>query len=198
GRREESWEPLHRSLQYSLDFDPDFLLLANYIPLHTLLLPRALYTATGGFDPKLDYSEDWDFLIRLSFETSFRHVRAVTCEYRVFEGSERDPHHVPSGDTAFQEARKEIYRRYGQRRTEEGLARVIDRLRAQIASSASRDSVSQGELRFQRESHRRLGARLEKAGQQAARLETERVRVLEELAATQRRTEELERQWREE
>ena len=132
-RREESWQPLHRTLQYSLDFDPDYLLLANYIPLHTLLLPRALFDGVGGFDEKLEYSEDWDFLIRLSFETAFRHVRAVTCEYRVFEGPEGDPFHVPAGRDAFQRARAEIYARYAGRRTEEGLARVFDRFRAQIS-----------------------------------------------------------------
>jgi LmbE family N-acetylglucosaminyl deacetylase len=202
-RREESWEPLHRTLQYSLDFDPDLLLLANYIPLHTLLLPRALFTAAGGFDEKLEYSEDWDFLIRLSFATSFRHVRAVTCEYRVFEGPDGDPLHVAAGEPAFQKARGEIYRRYGERRTEEGLARVLDRLRAQIAFCAERDGISQGELRYQRESHRRLNAALARAGQNAARLEAEREaarqtlraereRFLEELGAVERRA----GQWR--
>jgi LmbE family N-acetylglucosaminyl deacetylase/glycosyltransferase involved in cell wall biosynthesis len=202
-RREESWEPLHRTLQYSLDFDPDLLLLANYIPLHTLLLPRALFTAAGGFDETLEYSEDWDFLIRLSFATSFRHVRAVTCEYRVFEAPDGDPLHVAAGEPAFQKTRGEIYRRYGERRTEEGLGRVLDRLRAQIASSSERDGISQGELRYQRESHRRLHAKLGKAEQQAARLEAEREadrqtlraereRFLEELAAIERRA----GQWR--
>src|ERR1700693_1414280 len=186
-RREEVWEPLHRTLQYSLDFDPDLLLLVNYIPLHTLLLPRALFKAAGGFDETLEYSEDWDFLIRLSLATSFRHVRAVTCEYRVFEGQNSDPLHVPAGESAFQTARGEIYRRYGERRTEEGLARIIDRLRAQIAFSSERDGISQGELRYQRESHRRLhltAARREAEREadrlKAAAIETERDRLLAE------------------
>jgi hypothetical protein len=178
-RREESWEQLHRTLQYSLDFDPDLLLLANYIPLHTLLLPRALFTAAGGFDETLEYSEDWDFLIRLSFAASFRHVRAVTCEYRIFEGGNGDPLHVPAGESAFQKTRGEIYRRYADRRTEEGLARVLDRLRAQVAFSSERDGISQGELRYQRESHRRLNltaARME-AERAADRLEAARIRA---------------------
>src|SRR6202162_2374954 len=179
-RREESWEQLHRTLQYSLDFDPDLLLLANYIPLHTLLLPRALFTAAGGFDETLEYSEDWDFLIRLSFATSFRHVRAVTCEYRVFEGGNGDPLHVPAGESAFQKTRGEIYRRYGERRTEEGLARVLDRLRAQISFSSERDGISQGELRYQRESHRRLNLT-------AARMEAER--AADRLGAARARAE---------
>ncbi len=82
----EGWRESDRTLQYSLDFDPDYLLLANYIPIHTLIAPAPLVRQAGGFDETLEYSEDWDLLIRLSAETSFRHVRAVTCEYRVFDG----------------------------------------------------------------------------------------------------------------
>jgi len=181
GRRDEHPDPLHRALQYSLDFDPDYLLLANYIPLHTLLLPRPLLSAVGAFDEGLEYSEDWDFLIRLSFETSFRHLRAVTCEYRVFETSEGESAHVAAGEEAFQRAREVIYARYADRRTEQGLARVLDRLRAQIAFWAGRDAVSQGELKYQRESHRRLNATLERTQQglgesvrKASELEAER------------------------
>jgi LmbE family N-acetylglucosaminyl deacetylase/glycosyltransferase involved in cell wall biosynthesis len=188
-RREESWEPLHRTLQYSLDFDPDYLLLANYIPLHTLLLPRALYGRAGSFDEKLDYSEDWDFLIRLSLQSAFRHVRAVTCEYRVFEAPDPDPSHVAAGQAAFQKARKEIYRRYADRRTEEGVARVLDRLRAQIAFWSDRDGVSQRELRYQRESHRRLDATLARAGE---RLGKERAQWAAQAAALTERAGELE------
>ena len=171
----EEWKPGVRTLQYSLDFDRDYLLLANYIPLHTLVLPRALYRKLGGFDEVLDYSEDWDFLIRLSFETSFRHVRAVTCEYRVFPVDDTHPEHAPAGSNSFQRARREIYRRYASRRTEEGLSRALDRMRAQIAFWYERDTVAQGELRYQRESHRRLAealARAEARGSSIAALET--------------------------
>ncbi|HEY6066274.1 MAG TPA: PIG-L family deacetylase [Thermoanaerobaculia bacterium] len=174
-RREgEDWKPGARTLQYSLDFDRDYLLLANYIPLHTLVLPRALYRKLGGFDEVLEYSEDWDFLIRASLETSFRHVRAVTCEYRVFPVDETDPAHAGAGSPAFQRARREIYRRYASRRTEDGLSRALDRMRAQIAFWYERDTVAQGELRYQRDSHRRLVqalARAEEKSSSAAVLE---------------------------
>lgn len=186
-RTDAGWEVRHRLLQYSLDYDPDYLLYANYIPLHTLLLPRALYAQVGGFDTELEYSEDWDFLIRLSFETPFRHVRAVTCEYRVFEGGAADPAHVAAGAGEFQAARGKIYARYASRRSEEGLARAFDRMRAQIAFWYDRDGRSQGELAYQRESHRHLGERLERAeGEWAAareairrsiELETDRARL---------------------
>ena len=163
GQGETGWEPRVRSLQYSLDYDPDYLLLANYIPIHTLLLPRELFTKVGGFDEGLEYSEDWDFLIRLSAETPFRHLRAVTCEYRVFEStaaSSADPTHVAAGGGAFQDARRKIFERYAARRTDAGLARVLDRMRAQVAFWYDRDGVSQGELKFLRESHRRLSESL--------------------------------------
>jgi len=178
----DGWKPGPRTLQYSLDFDPDYLLLANYIPLHTLLLPRPLFRKLGGFDASLDYSEDWDFLIRASFETSFRHVRAVTCEYRVFEAETGDPSHATAGSADFQSARRRIYERYASRRTEEGLARVLDRMRAQIAFWYERDTVSQGELRYQRENHQHLAGTI-------ARLEAR----LAALSPVEKRTDELER-----
>lgn len=167
-RRGEVWEARARTLQYSLDFDPEYLLLANYIPLHTLILPRGLFEKVGGFDPALEYSEDWDFLIRLSFETSFRHLRAVTCEYRVFDAGEGESGHAAAGSPAFQEARRAIYERYRGRRSDEGLARALDRMRAQISFWYDRDRVSQGELVYQRDSHQKLDTRLFQAG---ARLE---------------------------
>jgi LmbE family N-acetylglucosaminyl deacetylase/glycosyltransferase involved in cell wall biosynthesis len=177
-RREgEEWKPGARTLQYSLDFDRDYLLLANYIPLHTLVLPRALYRKLGGFDEVLEYSEDWDFLIRASFETSFRHVRAVTCEYRVFPVDDTDPAHASAGSPSFQRARREIYRRYASRRTEDGLSRALDRMRAQIAFWYERDTIAQGELRYQRESHHRLAKALARAQAMEARLAESELRI---------------------
>ena len=155
GQGEAGWEPRVRTLQYSLDYDPDYLLYANYIPIHTLLLPRELYRKVGGFDEGLDYSEDWDLLIRLSAETPFRHLRAVTCEYRVFEETSDDPTHVAAGAGAFQDARRKIFERYASRRTDAGLARVLDRMRAQVAAWYHRDGASRGELESLREGHRR-------------------------------------------
>jgi glycosyltransferase involved in cell wall biosynthesis len=186
GQGEGGWEPRVRTLQYSLDYDPDFLLLANYIPVHTVLLPRELYRKVGGFDERLEYSEDWDFLIRLSAETPFRHVRAVTCEYRVFEpqsgSGDSNPGHVASGAGAFQDARRKIFERYAARRTEAGLARMLDRMRAQIAFWYDRDGVSQGELRYQRESHRRLDAKVVRLETRENELTHEKARLASEIA----------------
>ena len=186
-RPDGGWEERHRGLQYSLDFDADYLLLANFIPLHTLLFPRALFSKVGGFDEALEYSEDWDFLIRLSFETAFRHVRAVTCEYRVFESRAFEDGKEPAGGGEFQAARRKIYERYASRRTDEAIARVFDRMRRQVAFWYERDFQSQGELVYQRESHKRLHSDAEAEKQHArdlrnliAYLDTERARLLAE------------------
>jgi LmbE family N-acetylglucosaminyl deacetylase/glycosyltransferase involved in cell wall biosynthesis len=177
GRDGDVWKEKHRGLQYSADFDPDYLLFANYIPLHTLLLPAALYRKVGGFDPKMEYSEDWDFLIRLTDEAPLRHVRAVTCEYRVFE--EPEAAHADAGSAPFQRAREQIYARYAKRRTEAALGRVFDRLRAQIAALSEREGVAAGELVYQRSSHRRLANRL-------AEVEGERSALAARLAEAER------------
>ena len=177
GQGEGGWEPRVRTLQYSLDFDPDYLLYANYIPIHTLLLPRELFTKVGGFDEGLDYSEDWDFLIRLAAETPFRHLRAVTCEYRVFESSTNDAGHVAAGAGAFQDARRKIFERYAARRTDAGLGRVLDRMRAQVAFWYDRDGISQGELKYLREGHRRL---TESLGRSERERQGERARLTAE------------------
>ena len=191
------WRLRHRGLQYSLDYDSDYLLLANFIPLHTLLMPRSLYLLAGGFDESIELSEDWDFLIRLSFHTAFRHVRAVTCEYRVFEESQGESDHVAAGAAAFQEAREKIYERYAARRTHGGTARAFDRMRAQIVFWYERDLRSQGELLYQRESHARLAlqaADAEQAQREArelrirmSELETDRARLLAENEITHAR-----------
>jgi LmbE family N-acetylglucosaminyl deacetylase/glycosyltransferase involved in cell wall biosynthesis len=183
-RRGESWAARHRELQYSLDYDPDLLLLFNYIPIHTVLIPRGLWEKVGGFDEGLDYSEDWDMMIRLSGETPFRHVRAVTCEYRVFEREPNDPSHASAGSSAFQKARETIYARYRDRRSEAGLSRAVDRLRAQLAFWYGRDAISQGELRYQRESHRHLAA-------ENARLAVGSEELISQLSIARRETEAL-------
>ena len=159
----EGWRERHRELQYSLDFDAEYLLWANYIPLHTVLFDTALLRRAGGFDPALDYSEDWDLLIRLSLETPFRHVRGVTAEYRIFSG---EGGHAPAGGPAFLEARERILARYRDRRTEAGTARVLDRLARRLWETAAREYRAEGELRFHRGSHRRLTRELDETSRE--------------------------------
>ena len=126
-------ESRRAALQYSLDFDRDYLLLANYIPLQLSSLPRALYGRLGA--------STLDGVLR---GLGFPHPRIFrdvvpprprgTCEYRVFEtesvrlrarrgGFRRLPTGAPPD---LREVRVPSDR--GRR-----VARVLDRMRSQIA-----------------------------------------------------------------
>src|SRR6185369_8595321 len=87
----DGWVCRERRLPYSRDFDPDVLLVDNYIPFNTLLIERRLFAEVGPFDLSLPFFEDWDLLIRLAARTPFHHLDRVTCEYRHFRGG---GHHI--------------------------------------------------------------------------------------------------------
>ncbi|MEW6238208.1 MAG: glycosyltransferase [Candidatus Omnitrophota bacterium] len=80
--RTQAWRRVKEQLIYSFDFERNNFLLANYIPINCLLIRRDCFDAAGPFDESLSIYEDWEFLIRLSQMFPFKHVRAVTGEYR--------------------------------------------------------------------------------------------------------------------
>jgi LmbE family N-acetylglucosaminyl deacetylase len=127
------WVCRERRLPYSRDFDPDVLLVDNYIPFNTLLIERALFAEAGPFDPSLPFFEDWDFLIRLSALTRFHHLARVTCEYRHFRGG---GHHIfgerPRERADFLEVKARVIAKHAARLPPETLARAVDTLRADL------------------------------------------------------------------
>ena len=130
---EGGWVCRERRLPYSRDFDPDVLLVDNYIPFNTLLIERALFAETGPFDASLPFFEDWDFLIRLSAITPFHHLARVTCEYRHFRGG---GHHVfgerPRERSDFLAVKALVLAKHGRRLGPAELARAVDVLRAEL------------------------------------------------------------------
>lgn len=70
-----------RDVPYSSDFDPDQLLVRNFIPTLCILHETSCLEDTGLFDETLPVLEDWDLWIRMSRKYPFRHVRKVTCEF---------------------------------------------------------------------------------------------------------------------
>lgn len=64
-------------------YDRTRLLVENYIPIHAVLLDRALVTDQTRFDEALEVYEDWDFWVQLSRQTDFRHVDRITAIYRI-------------------------------------------------------------------------------------------------------------------
>ena len=129
------WICRDRRLPYSRDFDPDILLVDNYIPFNTLLIERGLFAEAGPFDPSLPFFEDWDYLIRLAALTPFHHLARVTCEYRHFRGG---AHHIfgerPRERGDFLAVKAKVLAKHTGRLRPDVLARAIDTLRAEAVA----------------------------------------------------------------
>lgn len=129
------WTCRDRRLPYSRDFDPDILLVDNYIPFNTLLIERGLFAEAGPFDPSLPFFEDWDYLIRLAALTPFHHLARVTCEYRHFRGG---AHHIfgerPRERGDFLAVKARVLAKHASRLRPEVLARAVDTLRAEAVA----------------------------------------------------------------
>jgi LmbE family N-acetylglucosaminyl deacetylase len=190
----EGWREVDRRLPYSRDFDPELLLVDNYIPFNTLLIERKLALGTLPFSPELDFFEDWDFLIRLSAHTPFHHLARVTAEYRHFRGS---GHHIlgddPQQRADFLERKAEVISRHSDRVDPALLARVVDRLRSEtvqaldIATDARRelDGVRTELAEWTDAYHRANGEREALRGEKAMLID--KLRTLETELDTHRR-----------
>ena len=65
------------------DLDRSRLFFESTIPIMAVLMDRKLAIEVGGFDPNLDYFEDWDLFLRLARRTWPHHCPAVTATYHV-------------------------------------------------------------------------------------------------------------------
>lgn len=130
------WVCRERRLPYSRDFDPDLLVVDNYIPFNTLAIERALFAEVGAFDESFPFFEDWDFLIRLAAVTPFHHLPRVTCEYRHFRGA---GHHVlgdrPRQRSDFLAMKARVLAKHAARLRPDVLARAVDRLRTEAVEA---------------------------------------------------------------
>jgi LmbE family N-acetylglucosaminyl deacetylase len=158
-----SYETHSRQRLYGQDFDRELLLADNYIPLPTLLVPRATFLDLGGFDAGFDLFEDWDFLIRLSARGDLLHVPRVTCEVRHFEGGSSIILASTSESPRYREAKLQVWHRHGV--GEEVLVAAFERQKRHIASLFSDAIDARGEsaaahldvIRLEREKNELLG-----------------------------------------
>ncbi len=141
------WSEMERRLPYSRDFDADLLLLDNYIPLNTLLLRRERVLAAGSWDEGLPFFEDWDFLLALTAHSELRHLRATTCEYRLFRGS---AHHALGEEGGrrqdFIEVKARVIGKHRKRLNDVRLARAIARLRDEAVGAMGESERVRTEL----------------------------------------------------
>jgi len=152
GGERPGWICRERRLPYSRDFDPDILLVDNYIPFNTLLIERKLFAEAGPFDPTLPFFEDWDFLIRLAARTPFHHLRQVTCEYRHFRGG---GHHIfgerPRERADSLEVKARVLAKHADRLRPDVLARAVDTLRAEMVEEREGQAAARRELAVSRD-----------------------------------------------
>ncbi|HYN21011.1 MAG TPA: PIG-L family deacetylase [Thermoanaerobaculia bacterium] len=169
------WVCQERRLPYSRDFDPDVLLVDNYIPFNTLLIERKLFGEAGPFDPSLPFFEDWDYLIRLSALAPFHHLRRVTCEYRHFRGA---GHHVfgerPRERGDFLAVKARVLAKHGDRLRPDVLARAVDTLRSELVTEREDRTTARRELSDRRSELLQLRTDLEGLAQAHEALSRER------------------------
>ncbi|MCG2720601.1 MAG: glycosyltransferase family 2 protein [Thermodesulfovibrionales bacterium] len=103
----------------SQDFSSEMLLFENYIPFVSLLFHGELLRTAGGFDESIGDFSEWDLLIRVASESSFRHspVRTaqITCRRMCDEPAETEPEK--------EEDCLRVLRKHAERRTAEAVYR---------------------------------------------------------------------------
>jgi len=176
------WQEVDRRLPYSRDFDPELLLVDNYIPFNTLMIERGLFEGAAPFDPELEFFEDWDFLIRLAAITAFHHLARVTAEYRHFRGPE---HHIlgehPRQRDDFLRMKAAVIQRRRDRLGSDTIARIVDRLRGETVTAAEATAGARRELVEQRIAHTELEDTYHRMNGECEALREERARHLGEI-----------------
>ncbi len=126
------WQTEKQLRLYGREFDPEILLIDNYIPLPSLLLRRDDFLSVGGFDDKLDLFEDWEFLIRLSGLRALRRIPRITFEIRHFPSTQSAIVANPEGSTTFREAKLEVWERHASRIDRDVIANVFERQKGEL------------------------------------------------------------------
>ncbi|HYS55055.1 MAG TPA: PIG-L family deacetylase [Thermoanaerobaculia bacterium] len=126
------YETPSRMRIFGQDFDREHLLVDNYIPLTTVLVPRETYLDLGGFDPAFDLFEDWDFLIRLSRGGTLVHVPRITCEIRHVEGAGSITLESPEGSPRFREAKLQIWKKHAALIDQSVFANVLEKQKKRL------------------------------------------------------------------
>ena len=67
---------------FNYPYEPEKLLITNYIPIHAVLFSRELIEVNNiRFDEHLNVFEDWDFWLQLARHTTFIHVDQISAVY---------------------------------------------------------------------------------------------------------------------
>ena len=105
------WVTTKKEVQFNSNFNPDQLLVDNYIPILNIMHARECLEKSGMFDETLNTHEDWDLWIRLSRHYSFHHIAQVTAEYTHRPAHDLEKNRKVYKDN-FEYTREFIYKKY--------------------------------------------------------------------------------------
>jgi|GEM_PF-541409 len=98
-----------RSVPYSIDYRRDKLLIANISPVNCFVFKKSLTDKAGLFNETLLALEDWEFWLRLSEITEFKHVKQNTVQVNWYDDGSTI---TTSKQDEFSKARDYIYKKY--------------------------------------------------------------------------------------
>ena len=94
---------------YANSFSLAQLFLSSYIPIHAVLIPKALVDEVGMMDPDFAIFEDWDWFYRMARCRAFVYTPHVIGYYRILGQATVTGRH---GEDLHQKARKQFYRKH--------------------------------------------------------------------------------------
>ncbi len=134
----DGYVDVRKEVIHSQDFDRRLLLIANYIPMLSLLFRKNLILETSVFDEKLEAHEDWDLWLRLSQYSDFYHIKKTTARFSM----RTDATTITGGNRkAFLESARIIHRRYLPAEKDE-ITLISQNI---VAWSLAKEVVSRGE-----------------------------------------------------
>jgi len=169
------WRDEALLFHFGRPFDANRILFKNDVPLIALLHRRDLVEKTGPFDTAFDLFEDWDFLIRLSRVTRFRHVPETTAVYRVRDDESNATTANPWHGPVAEEMRRALFAKHAALRTPEATMAAVDEFEGAVwlrekELRALRERLDDAEERLQ-ESGVRLAETESRHAAQGARLD---------------------------
>ncbi|MCL5030010.1 MAG: glycosyltransferase [Bacteroidetes bacterium] len=100
---------INKTVPYSIDYKRNKLLIGNIAPVNCFVFEKSLIEKIGLFDENLPVLEDWEFWLRLSSISSFKHIKENTVQVNWFDDGTTM---TSSKQEAFGKTRNYIYKKY--------------------------------------------------------------------------------------
>ncbi|HDR05497.1 MAG TPA: glycosyltransferase [Candidatus Marinimicrobia bacterium] len=108
-KEDGKYRQIDKRIPYSFDYDRNVLLTGNMSPINCFVFERKLAEAINYFDENLFALEDWDFWIRLSAQSDFKHIPTASAQVNWYvDGSTITSSH---GDK-WQQSRDYLYKKH--------------------------------------------------------------------------------------